>query len=100
MSENFGIGRSGDRRSSSRGPPVHDGVKVGSEFFVILLRAVAPSFDHSTGTVNGSVEHVTSELAGHGSSVVGLRDEETVPDPFAEFESDSIEEMVGDPTRL
>lgn len=97
MSENFGIGRSRDRRSSSGSPPIHDGVKVGSEFLVVLLRAVAPSFDHSTGTVDSSVEHVTSEFAGHGSSVVGLGDEESVPNPFAEFETDSIEEMVRDP---
>lgn len=99
LSEYFGIGRSGDRRSSRGSSPVHDGVKTFSEALVALLRVAYPPFDESTRTVNRSVEHVSSELGGESCSVVGFGDEQAVPNPFAELETDSIEKVVRDPTQ-
>jgi hypothetical protein len=97
LSEDFGIGRSRNGGSSGGSSPIHDGVKSFSESLVALLRVTDPTLDKSSGTVKSSVYHVSNELGGESGSVVGFGDEESVPDPLAELETDSIEQVVGDP---
>ena len=97
LSENFGVGRGRNRRSSRRSPPVHDGVESLSEALVILLRSCDPSLDKSSRSVDSRVEHVTSEFGRKCCGVVRFRDEESVPDPFTEFKTDAVEKVVRDP---
>lgn len=99
LGKDFGVGGIGDGGTSGRRAPVHNSVEVAAEVGVLRDGAIADAANRASRTVDDHVGKVADQLHRKGAGVVGLGDEETVPDGLAELESDAVEEVVGDPTK-
>lgn len=62
-------------------------------------RIVLDATNCASRTMNDGVTNVSNELHGQRSSSVRLGDEEAVPNPFTDLESNSVEKMVRNPAR-
>lgn len=58
---------------------------------------LASAIDGSARSVDENIAHVSSEFEWDSTGILWFGDEEAVPDPFTELETDSIEDVVSDP---
>jgi hypothetical protein len=74
-------------------------VEVRAESLPLGRGVLADAANVEDGSLGDAPDEVASELDGEGAGGVGLRDEESVPNPLAELETDAVEEVVRDPVR-
>ncbi len=62
-----------------------------------LCSSVTRSLDEVSRTMHNDISKPLCEFDRHGTSILWFGNKESVPDPFSELETGSIQEVIGDP---